>query len=148
MVNPLPQTPRSQALLSLLFGVLYIGLGAAEILSEFGLLQIPFCSIMDGFILLVIGAVFVTGFLQLRAEEPEPVAFLVVGLIIATVVFFLRVVIIGSNLLGWILGLEDWADWSLLNDITLSLWVYLLTLLLVLLSWVVIRITSMEAGRR
>ena len=42
--------------------------------------------------------------------------------------FGLQIIVILTNGLGWIAGLEDWADWSIAQQLTPALWLFLLVI--------------------
>ncbi|MHA1771504.1 MAG: hypothetical protein ACTSYL_03520 [Candidatus Thorarchaeota archaeon] len=137
MADWLQQNQDLWKLLSFILCPIYLIVGSVELLVSLGGVSVSLFNpdLMDSFLILVIGAVFCEGLLQTRHKEPEAFAFIIVGLILATVVFLLRVIVISSNLLGWALHLEDWASWSITEGLTWSLVIYLVTVPIVGVVW-------------
>ncbi|MGY5852630.1 MAG: hypothetical protein RTU92_03600, partial [Candidatus Thorarchaeota archaeon] len=83
---------RSAATLSFIAGVLYAALGLLQFLSSLGLFvhwTIPGDFIV-GLILIILSSVFFTGVRHFRRNAKDAFAFLIVGMILAGVVFFLH----------------------------------------------------------
>ena len=122
-----PEDGTWPAILALVVGLAYAGVGILQILIAFGILPpfIGFGDILGGFLLLVVAAVFLTGVRPLTKDNQEGYAFIAVGYILAAILFALQVMVIITNGLGWFLQFEDWLGWNLLNDITPSLWMFL-----------------------
>jgi hypothetical protein len=70
---------------------------------------------MDGFVMLVIGAVFVFG---LKAEKGEGEGFVLVGIALGTVFLAIYLVLLGADLLSLLIfGSEHVEGWTLIDGI-------------------------------
>ena len=123
---------------SLAFGLLYLGVGTVELLTEFGLLSISFVSkdAIQSLMLLIVGTVFLSGTPTLYRRDREGYAFTLVGATLAALLFILQILVLGSNALGWILGFGDWVNWSIFSDLTTSVWLFALLLVVYAGLWV------------
>jgi hypothetical protein len=109
-----------------LAGLLYSVVGILEILSGFGILGAVqyFSDIFrlvgdpfNGFVLLVIGLVFLKGFSYVSQGDREGVSYVMGGALLASTLLGFYVINAFSNGLGFILGFEDWLEWTILDDI-------------------------------
>ena len=134
-----PEDGTWAARLALVVGSAYAIVGIIQIFASLGLIGpiVGFSDFVGGFLLIIVAAVFLTGVRPLFKDEQEGYAFIAVGYILAAVLFGLQVLVIGTNLLGWILQFEDWLLWNLLNDITPSLWLFIILMTSTGLLWVV-----------
>jgi hypothetical protein len=82
--------------------------------------------------LIIVGVIFLHVIRPISTGDIEGFAFLNVGVLLAALLFGLQIIVILTNGLGWIAGLEDWADWAFAQDITPSLWLFILVLPLAL----------------
>jgi len=116
---------------SLVIGLLYFGVGIISLISGIGIIQpIPFFGdIINAFMIMIVGIVYLTGAKPLMKGDREAFAFAIVGSALAAVLFILQAIVIGTNFLGWILQLNDWIDWNPINDIVPSLWLFVIVLL-------------------
>jgi hypothetical protein len=125
-----------------LAGLLYTTIGVLEILSGFrvgGIIQFfaemlrlvgdPF----NGFVLLVIGLVFLKGFSYISQGEREGVSYVVGGALLASTLLGFYVLNAFSNGLGFLLGFEDWLEWTVLDDIKPGVILWLFTVPSILL---------------
>jgi hypothetical protein len=109
-----------------LAGLLYSVVGVLEILSGFGiagaiqyfadifqLVGDPF----NGFVLLVIGLVFLKGFSYVSQGDREGISYVMGGALLASTLLGFYVINAFSNGLGFLLGFEDWLEWTILDDI-------------------------------
>ncbi len=112
--------------LTVILCLTYLVASAPELLQTVGVLDegplMP--DVMDAIIMLVIAAVFATGAKHLRRDDGAGVAFLMAGVVLATIVFILRGIVLLSNLLGAVLGLEGWLDWTVSQDLRVSMLAY------------------------
>lgn len=134
-----PEEGRWSAWLALVVGSAYAGVGAIQILVTLGFI-IPisgFTDLLGGFLLIIIAAVFLTGVRPLFKDEQEGYAFIAVGYILAGVLFALQVMVIITNALGWVLRFEAWLTWNILDDITPSLWMFLVLMTSTGALWIV-----------
>lgn len=115
---------------SIVLGLLYVALGALDVLTGFGLLHIAFIppDVIGGIMLIIVGVVFLHVARPITKGDIDGIAFLHVGVLLAGILFGLQIIVIITNGLGWIAGLEDWAEWSITLDITPSLWLFFLVL--------------------
>lgn len=124
----LPEDGRWPSLLTLLIGIAYLSVGIVQLLSSLHVI-IPiagFSDIVGGFLLMIVASVFLTGVKPLSENNQEGYAFIAVGFILAAVLFCLQILVILTNSLGWVLRFEDWITWNIWNDITPSLWMFVL----------------------
>ncbi|UCE11752.1 MAG: hypothetical protein JSW61_07435 [Candidatus Thorarchaeota archaeon] len=117
---------RVLALYAITVAIAYGAAGVLQILSGVGLVQISYVGsdMIAGLMVLVVALVFSAGVKPLLASNREGIAFFVVGSVLASILFILQVLIVGTNLIGWVLRFEDWLSWSVLNDLTPSIWLY------------------------
>ncbi|MCW4049107.1 MAG: hypothetical protein NWE89_05155 [Candidatus Bathyarchaeota archaeon] len=127
-----------------LIGVLYTVLGVIEIFGWLGVEILPrlaglFFVVNDafnGFVLLVIGLVYLKGVGSVMSGEREGLSYVSVGALMSTVLLTLYVANIISNGLGLVLGFEDWLGWTVWDDFRpgLILWVLAIPAVLVALK--------------
>ncbi len=121
------------AIYTALIGMLYAVLGAIEIFGWLGLEILPQLArfffvandAFNGFVLLVIGLVYLKGVGSVMRGEREGLSYVNVGALMSTVLLALYAANILSNGLGLVLGFEDWLEWTVWNDFRpgLILWV-------------------------
>ncbi len=147
-----PEDGTWPAILALVAGLAYAAVGILQVLVSFGFIPpiIGFTDILGGFLLIIIAAVFLTGVRPLSKDDQEGYAFIAVGYILAGILFALQVMVIITNALGWILQFEDWLSWSIFNDITPSLWLFVILMTGTGVIWVVsnLREKLREEARR
>jgi len=124
-----------------LIGGLYTLLGVVEILGWLGVEILPQLAglffvandAFNGFVLLVIGLVYLKGVGSVMSGEREGLSYVSVGALMSTVLLALYVANIVSNGLGLVLGFEDWLGWTVLDDFRpgLILWVLAIPAVLV-----------------
>ncbi|AIJ05627.1 hypothetical protein JH146_0781 [Methanocaldococcus bathoardescens] len=114
--------------LSLVFGFLFAVSGIIEIIigiySILGVkITIPLFvgDVFGGLALLAVGITYFLGVKKAVDEDIKAVSYLftasIIGLGIGIIAFLLLI----SNAIGFLLGFEDWADWSIFNDLTIYL---------------------------
>ncbi|MCJ7817480.1 MAG: hypothetical protein MUP60_01400, partial [Candidatus Thorarchaeota archaeon] len=125
--------------LALVVGLAYSGVGIIQVFVAFGFIGpiIGFTDLVGGFLLIIVAAVFLTGVRPLSKDEQEGYAFIAVGYILAAVLFALQIMVIITNLLGWFLRFENWLGWNVLNDITPSLWLFVILVISTSALWIV-----------
>ena len=111
---------------TLVASMLYFATGTLQLLSGFiGLNYIIFpANPLVGIVLICISFIFITGTLHYSKSQRDAYAFLIVGMILAGIVFILHVITILTNLLGWVLQLQDWINWTIQNEISPGLWLF------------------------
>jgi hypothetical protein len=114
--------------LSLIAGLSYALVGLLQILVSIGLVApiMGFTDVVGGFLLIIVAAVFLTGVKPLSKNEQEGYAFIAVGYILAAVLFGLQILVILTNGIGWLLGFQNWLNWDISNDISPSLWMFMI----------------------
>lgn len=117
-------------------GSLYIIFGVLQIVVWFGLeteiSEVLFIApdIFGGFVLIVIGAVFLYGFKELNVGINEGVAFVYFGILLSLVFAVVYLLIMGADALGaYALGMEDFEGWTPLDDVKPGLYLGILSLL-------------------
>ncbi|MHA1864326.1 MAG: hypothetical protein ACTSWA_11205 [Candidatus Thorarchaeota archaeon] len=123
-----PDDGTGPSVLALVAGLAYAGVGIIQIFVSLGLIGpiIGFTDLIGGFLLIIVAAVFLTGVKPLSKDEQEGYAFIAVGFILAAVLFALQVMVIITNALGWFLQFENWLTWNIFNDITPTLWMFII----------------------
>jgi hypothetical protein len=134
-----PEDGRWPAILTLAVGLAYGSVGVIQILASFSFIVpiMGFNDIVGGFLLIIVAAVFLTGVRPLSKSEQEGYAFIAVGYILAAVLFALQILVIATNALGWTLRFEGWLDWNVYNDITPSLWMFIILMTATGSLWVI-----------
>ena len=120
-------------------GIAYLFVGVLQILSSFQLIipLVGFSDLIGGFLLIIVSSVFLTGVKPLSENNQEGYAFIAVGYILAALLFGLQILVILTNGLGWFLRFEDWIAWSIWNDITPSLWMFVILMTATGSIWVI-----------
>ncbi len=133
-----PENGTWPSILALIIGLAYAIAGILQIIVGLGLIApLPgFNDIIGGFLLIIVAAVFLTGVLPLSKNEQEGYAFITVGYILAAILFALQILVIITNTLGWLLRFEDWISWNIINDITPSLWMFLILMTSTGVLWI------------
>jgi len=135
----IPEEGKWPSILSLVVGLFYGGVGVLQLLVSIGLVGsiMGFTDLVGGFLLMIVSAVFLTGVRPLSKNEQEGYAFIAVGYILAAILFALQVLVILTNALGWILGFENWLGWNIFNDITPSLWMFIILMTATGSLWII-----------
>ncbi|MFW9869733.1 MAG: hypothetical protein ACFFEL_08925, partial [Candidatus Thorarchaeota archaeon] len=108
---------------------------------------IGFTDLVGGFLLMIVASVFLTGVSPLSNNTQEGYAYIAVGYILAAVMFALQVLVILTNALGWFLQFEDWLAWNIINDITPSLWMFVILMAGTGSLWVIGNIKGKMLGK-
>jgi hypothetical protein len=134
-----PEDGTWPSILSLIAGLSYASVGVVQLLVSIGLIGpvTGFTDLVGGVLLIIVAAVFLTGVRPLLREEQEGYAFIAVGYILAAVLFALQILVILTNSLGWLLGFQNWLDWNIFNDITPSLWMFIILMTATGALWVI-----------
>ncbi|XRO77496.1 hypothetical protein ACO3VM_02915 [Methanocaldococcus sp. 10A] len=114
--------------ISLIYGILFSVSGIIEIIigtySILGVkINLPLFvgDVFGGLALLAVGITYFLGVKKAIDEDIKAVSYVftasIIGLGIGIIAFLLLV----SNAIGFLLGFEDWADWSVFNDLTIYL---------------------------
>ncbi|MFX0056105.1 MAG: hypothetical protein ACFFAD_14350 [Candidatus Hermodarchaeota archaeon] len=115
-----------------LLGMVYLAGGFLWFISSIGIavpIRVPSDPI-SSLMLIIISMVFLAGVKPLHRGEREGFAYIAVGIFLAGILFVLQLVILSTNSLGWILGFEDWVAWTPLLDITPTVWLFFIVLLI------------------
>jgi len=146
----LPEEGRWPSFFTLVIGLGYLLVGSIQILSSIGIVApiIGFSDLISGFLLIIVALVFLTGVRPLSMNNQEGYAFISVGYILAAVMFALQVLVILTNALGWFLQFEDWISWNISNDITPSLWMFIILMTGTGSLWVVGNMREKILGSR
>ncbi len=113
--------------------IVYLIAGAIDILAGFGILPITVFvpSPVRGLVLVIISIVFLTSLRELTKDAIEGIHFLLVGGMLAFLVFLLDVIVLASHALGWLLALEDWVEWTVASDLGPSILLFPITIPLI-----------------
>lgn len=135
----LPEDGKWPSVLTLIIGIAYLCVGFIQILSSLQLIPpiIGFSDLIGGFLLIIVASVFLTGVKPLYGNNQEGYAFIAVGYILAGLLFGLQILVILTNGLGWLLHFEDWLTWNIWNDITPSLWMFVVLMTAAGILWVI-----------
>ena len=115
---------------TLVTGVLYIFAGILQALVGAGLFTLPLVpgSIMGAFVLIVIGSVFLSGHRELSRSDPEGQAFIFVGILLSILFGILYLLVMGADTISaYLLGSEDFEDWTVFDDLRPELYLALLS---------------------
>ena len=115
------------AIYSAIIGLLYMATGLLEIFGGFGV-EVSLLAgvanalyvvgdIFAGFVLVVIGAVYLRGLIALSKGEREGLSYVTVGALLSASLLGLYLFTIFSNGLGLALSFEDWLEWTWLEDL-------------------------------
>lgn len=146
----LPEEGRWPSFFTLIIGLGYLLVGSIQVLSSIGIIApiIGFSDLIGGFLLIIVALVFLTAFRPLSENNQEGYAFIAVGYILAAVMFTLQVLVILTNVLGWVLQFEDWIAWNISNDITPSLWMFIILMTGTGSLWVIGNMREKILGKR
>ena len=131
---------RAKAAFSFVAGALYLLFGALQLAAGLGLADgwsgalLLGGAAMDGAVMVIIGLVFLQGHGELRSGQREGVAFVYVGILLASFFLLVQVSQVSASYLGaWTVG-GDWEGYSAVD--TVSPFLYLSPLPLAgLLAW-------------
>ncbi|MFP3952286.1 MAG: hypothetical protein ACLFVP_09140 [Candidatus Bathyarchaeia archaeon] len=136
---------KSMAAYSAVIGVLYMLAGLLEIsiwtglnppiIREISILLNVAGDVFAGFVLIVIGLVYIWGIGELLEGDQEGVSYLAVGSLLSTTLFLLCIAYILSNGLGSLLGFEGWLGWRLLDEVSPGMIIWFLAAPLLYLVW-------------
>ncbi len=131
---------------SIYLGLVYLVTGIIYIFSGLGFLAIlPSSNDFIGSIMLIIvGTVYLTSIPHLVNKEREGYAFTLVATTLALVLFVLHIIVLGTNALGSLLGLEDWIGWIVFDDLSPGLWLFGFVLIII----TALKITGKLGGER
>ena len=126
------------AVLVFIIGISYGVAGLLEMAVSLSFIPpIPgFNDFVGGLLLIIIASVFLTGVRPLLKNEQEGYAFIAVGYILAAILFALQIMVMITNALGWILRYQDWLNWNIINDITPSLWMFIILMTSTGVLWI------------
>ena len=135
----LPKDGKWPSVLTLIIGIAYLSVGVVQVLSSLELIMpiVGFLDLIGGFLLIIVALVFLTGVKPLSVNNQEGYAFIAVGYILAALLFGLQILVILTNGLGWFLRFEDWIAWNIWNDITPSLWMFVILMAATGSIWVI-----------
>jgi hypothetical protein len=135
----LPENGKWSSVLTSVIGIAYLCVGVLQILSSLHFITplVGFSDLIGGFLLIIVASVFLTGTKPLSENNQEGYAFIAVGYILAALLFGLQILVIITNSLGWFLRFEDWIAWSIWNDITPSLWMFVILMTATGSLWVI-----------
>jgi len=131
---------------SISMGLLYMIVGIVYVLSGFGAIHsLPASEdIIGSLMLFIVSAVFLTGVKPLLKGQEDGYAFTLVATAIAAILFVLQLIVVGTNALGLIIGLEDWMDWTPLNSLSPAIWLFGI----ILIGVALLRVTGRLGGER
>ncbi|XRP96577.1 hypothetical protein ACO3UB_06410 [Methanocaldococcus sp. 16A] len=114
--------------ISLVYGILFSVSGIIEIIigaySILGVeINLPLFvgDVFGGLALLAVGITYFLGVKKAVDEDIKAVSYLFTASIIGLGIGIIAFLFLVSNAIGFLLGFEDWADWSVFNDLTIYL---------------------------
>ena len=118
----------------------------ATLLASINLIEFPISAAdpLDALLLAIIALVFVEAVKHLVEAKRDGYAFLVVGTILAGLLFVLQFIVLSTNALGWIFQLEDWLAWNFVDDLKPQLWLFPLLLPILGFPWIMDYIGDMK----
>lgn len=119
---------------SLAAGCIYLVFGVLQVIASLGFnseltasLLIP-SDTLGGFVLMIIGSVFIFGFKELYNNIDEGVSFLYVGILISLVFAGMYVLIMIGNAFGaYVIQSENFKNWVPLDDLKPSIYLSVLS---------------------
>lgn len=119
---------------SLVTGCIYLVFGGLQVIAGLGfnseiidLLLVP-SDILGGFVLLIIGTVFIFGFKELYNDIAEGVSFVYVGILISLAFAGMYVLIMAGNAFGaYVIQSENFRDWAPLDSLKPSIYLSVLS---------------------
>ncbi|MFW9956675.1 MAG: hypothetical protein ACFFCT_01275 [Candidatus Odinarchaeota archaeon] len=138
VVINVPEGGKWSSIFAFVVGLSYASTGVLQLIVSLGLAGpiVGFTDFVGGFLLMVVAAVFLIGVKPLSKNEQEGYAFIAVGYILGAVLFVLQIMVILTNSLGWLLRFENWLGWNLFNDITPSLWLFIILMTTTGFLWI------------
>ncbi len=120
--------------LAVIFGIFssaYLSVSVISILIITGIIpDLPgFGTGLNSVMMIIVGIVFLFGSRHLIRGEREGVAYVVVGFVLAFILFLLQIIIILTNTLGHFLLFEEWSSWNIAQDIIPNIWLFLFLLI-------------------
>jgi hypothetical protein len=115
---------------TLLIGVSYVIMGLALFANTFVGFESIFipADMFQGAMLAIVGAVFVKGFVDKGRGDADWKAFFTVGSLLAGILFALYLFMMLANGLGFVLGFEDWLEWTPIEQFQPGLWLFIIVL--------------------
>ncbi len=113
-------------------GALYVFFGILQALASTGLVDIPLVpgNAIGVLVLVVIGAVFLFGYRELKEGIPEGIAYIHVGIGLSLVFGIIYLLVMGADAISaYLIRSEDFEDWSIIDDVRPELYLALLSLI-------------------
>ncbi len=109
-------------LVASLFGFVFLVLSIVEILSSLGMNFEPYVYTMNdplaGYTLLIISLLYLTGGVKYSGDDREGLSYIFVASLLATILAGVEIAIMVSDAVeAYLLFSEDYAGWSILNDL-------------------------------
>ena len=126
-------TTREQGLerFALLIGSCYLFVAVLQFLVLAGVFEIPLVPAepMGAVVLTVFGLVFLSGYHELNDGVEDGVAHVYVGVLISLIFGVLYLLVLGADAMeAWLIGNEDYSDWSLMDGLRPEIYLSLLSL--------------------
>ncbi|ACV24584.1 hypothetical protein [Methanocaldococcus fervens] len=132
-------------LLSLVFGLLFLFSGGIEVVvwicSVVGVeseLPLFVGDVFGGLALLAVGITYLLGVKKAVNEDIRAISYLFTASIVGLGIGIIALLLLIANAIGFLLGFDDWADWSIFNDLN----IYLICGLLAVIPYKIARIIS------
>lgn len=134
----IPENNQFAAFCAVIGGSAYAITSIVILLDSLGLIELTLGMVdpITGLLLAIVAMILISAVNPLLENNNDGYAFIVVGGILAGLLFVLQVSNLGTNALGWLLQLEDWVEWNLFDDITPQLWLFPIVLPILGLPWI------------
>ena len=113
-------------------GIIYVMFGVLQATAATGLLDIPLVpgNAISVLVLFVIGAIFLSGYRELKDGIPEGIAFIHVGIMLSLVFGIIYCLVMGANAFeAYVLENEDFEDWTFVDGLRPELYLAFLSLI-------------------
>ncbi len=140
------QAPTWPLFANAVLGPLYLLVAVLYTLSGFGLiLPLPASEdVIGSSMLYIVSAVYLAGIKPLMNGVREGYAYTLVATVLAAILFILHLIVFGTNILGSMLGLDDWIGWTPLDSLSPAIWLFGL----ILVGAALLRLTDRLGGEK
>jgi len=117
---------------SIIVGLLYLLFGILQLIASVGLADIPLVpgNAIGVLVLIVIGAVFLEGYRELTEGTIEGISYVYVGILLSMAFGILYLLVLGADALSaYVLELDDFEDWTLVDGMRPELYLSVLPLI-------------------
>jgi len=111
-----------------LIGVVYVAAGLLEMMNGLGIGQLATIpsDVFGGLMLIFIGGIFLRSVGELRQGRAGGMSYLLVGALMTVIYSVLYILILSANGVEYLLGSEEFLEWTWLDDFRLEIWLPLI----------------------